>query len=118
MLWARSKIAALTDARHNGADANDIRIAITEVALAHHLVSAHTSLVAVDLMPTAPPGVTPVSMKIALDLPEGMGREDVIGTLPRTATPASLHALLGVLALLLAGLLWRMRERLTPCMRP
>ena len=56
VLWARAKIEALTDARKGGEPEAEARNAIVEVALAHHLVSKYTSLVAVDVTPTAPPG--------------------------------------------------------------
>ena len=50
-LWARRKIAALLDQRSpDGAD-DVLRTAVIEIAMAHHLVSRYTSLVAVDVTP-------------------------------------------------------------------
>ena len=57
VLWARDKIEALMDAKRNGASADEIKRDVIGVALAHHLVSAYTSLVAVDVTPTAPAGI-------------------------------------------------------------
>ena len=81
-LWARAKIDALADARGRRADANDVRAAIVRVALAHHLVSRHTSLVAVDVTPTMPAGVAAVRTAIPGNLPHGAG---VRGDLRRPA---------------------------------
>ena len=52
VLWARAKIDALMDAGRQGAPEPDIRNAVLDVALTHHLVSKYTSLVAVDVTPT------------------------------------------------------------------
>lgn len=57
VLWARAKIDALMDARRQGAPENEIREAVLDIALTHHLVSKYTSLVAVDVTPTRPGGV-------------------------------------------------------------
>jgi Ca-activated chloride channel family protein len=53
-LWARDKIAALMDQTHTGTDAADIKPQVVEVALAHQLMSAYTSFVAVDTTPARP----------------------------------------------------------------
>src|SRR5262249_37271772 len=54
--WGRAKIGALLDARRGGADDEAVRHAVIDVALAHHLVSPYTSLVAVDVTPVRPGG--------------------------------------------------------------
>ncbi len=54
VLWARAKIDALMDAARRGAPEADVRAAVLDVALTHHLVSKYTSLVAVDVTPTRP----------------------------------------------------------------
>ena len=46
-LWARARIADLLDKLRRGADKDVTRAAAVETALAHHLVSKYTSLVAV-----------------------------------------------------------------------
>jgi hypothetical protein len=49
--WARTKIAELVDRHQAGANDDEIRAAVLEVALEHHLMSPYTSLVAVDVTP-------------------------------------------------------------------
>ena len=98
-LWARAKIGTLMDEIARGAELAQVRPQVVAVALEHHLVSAYTSLVAVDATPSAPAG----SLKNAVvkaSLPQGWAD----GTqLPQTDTPAALQMLLGLLALLAAA---------------
>jgi len=101
VLWARAKIEALGDAQRGGEPEAAVRKAIVEVALAHHLVSRHTSLVAVDVTPTAPPGTVPALAAMPTNLPEGWSYDAVFGA-PQTATPATLHFVAGLALLLLA----------------
>jgi Ca-activated chloride channel family protein len=93
-LWARAKIASLMDTLAQGADVAQVRPAVLRVALEHHLVSAYTSLVAVDVTPTNPDGSVKTAM-VKASLPQGY----VGGTLPQTDTPALLQMLLGLFAL-------------------
>ena len=102
VLWARAKIDALMDAGRKGAPEDDIRAAVLDVALTHHLVSKYTSLVAVDVTPTRPAGVAASKTAIPGNIPEGLTGFD---QLPRTATPAPLLIAAGGLALLVAGAL-------------
>jgi Ca-activated chloride channel homolog len=104
VLYARDKIEALADARRNGAAEDDIRHATIAIALAHHLVSAYTSLVAVDVTPTAPAGITAHKTALPGNLPEGLVYESFFGGVPQTATPAALELLLGTLLLASAAL--------------
>jgi Ca-activated chloride channel family protein len=103
-LWARKKIAALMDSLAEGADAGAVRREVTELGIHHRLVSKYTSLVAVDVTPTAPAGVTAKTRPLPVNLPAGWSHEKVFGALPGTATPAPLLQLLGVLALTGAAL--------------
>ena len=103
-LWARKKIAGLMDSLAEGADADAVRRQVTELGVRHHLVSKYTSLVAVDVTPTAPAGVTAKTRPLPVNLPAGWSHEKVFGALPSTATPALLLQLLGVLALTGAAL--------------
>ena len=115
VLFARDKIEALQDARRNGASEDDVRRETTAVALAHHLVSAYTSLVAVDVTPTAPAGTVPRKTAIPGNLPEGLSYDAIFGGLPQTATPAELEMIVGALLLLTAMTGYaamRRRERL------
>ena len=91
-LWARSKIASLMDEMTRGGNAATLRPAVLKVALDHHLVSPYTSLVAVDVTPTAT-GEAKVAM-VKASLPRGY-----TGALPQTDTPATLQLVIGVMAL-------------------
>ena len=98
VLWARKKIERLTDMRNNSrgvVNREQLRDQILQVALKHHLVSAFTSLVAVDLTPARPMGDALSKHKIPNNAPKGTR----FG-LPQTATPATLYAVLGVVLLL------------------
>ena len=53
-LWARKKITGLMDRLREGGDREEVRTAVVAVALRHRLVSAYTSLVAVDVTPARP----------------------------------------------------------------
>jgi len=106
VLWARDKIEALMDAKRNGAPADEIRRDVVAVALEHHLVSAYTSLVAVDVTPAAPAGVALLRSALPTNLPGAPHADAYITGLPQTATPAPLMFWLGAIALLLATALW------------
>ncbi len=96
-LWARARIAALMDEITRGGDVAQLRPAVVRVALDHHLVSAYTSLVAVDVTPTGPANLKTALVKASL--PQGW-----TGTIPQTDTASMLHLLLGLLALATAGI--------------
>lgn len=68
-LWARRKIQGLTDSLQEGADAGEVRRAIVELGLRHHLVTDYTSLVAVDEQATAPRGGKPVRRVVPVNPP-------------------------------------------------
>src|SRR4030095_5713896 len=87
VLWARAKIEALTDALKGGESEPDVRKAVIDVALAHHLVSKYTSLVAIDVTPTAPPGTTSMKTALPTNLPEGASVAAIFGG-AQTAAPA------------------------------
>ncbi|HEY7922146.1 MAG TPA: marine proteobacterial sortase target protein, partial [Vicinamibacteria bacterium] len=116
VLWARRKIESLTDSLHEGADAEQVRKQVVELGLEHHLVTQHTSLVAVDLTPSRPDAATLQTSAVPTNLPHGWTYEGV-GQLPQTATPAPLHALAALLslvaaaALLMADRAWRAGDR-------
>lgn len=99
--WARAKIGVLLDARRGGADDEGVRQAMIQLALAHHLVSPYTSLVAVDVTPVRPDGAALQSHAMPTNLPHGWDYEAVFG-LGQGATDARLHALAGVVALIIA----------------
>jgi Ca-activated chloride channel family protein len=101
-LWARKKISGLMDRQREGADRSEVRSAVLEVALKHHLVSTYTSLVAVDVTPTRPPGTPGGTANVPVALPAGMVYEKVFGGLPQTATPGPVYLLAGLASLALA----------------
>ena len=100
-LWARARIAALLDQGRRGADEAEIRTAAVETALAHHLVSKYTSLVAVDKTPVRPAGDPLTSEQLANLMPYGQNGSAIFG-FPATATNAENLRLTGLALLLLA----------------
>lgn len=116
VLWARSKIQSLLDSVQSGADSEAVRKQVIDVALKHHLVSQHTSLVAVDITPVRPLHETlGENLPLATNFPEALNPAAVFGGLPKTATPAEFQLLLGAAALLLAGLIWGSARRKARC---
>jgi Ca-activated chloride channel family protein len=95
-LWARRKIEALMDGE------GDVKQQVVELALAHHLVSRYTSLVAVDHTPSGVPLKNCETRAVPVNLPQGWGGID--GSLPGTATPASLYILIGAILLACAAI--------------
>ncbi|HRB17442.1 MAG TPA: marine proteobacterial sortase target protein [Nitrospira sp.] len=107
--WARKKIAALMDETYKGGAEETIRKAVLDVALAHHLVSRYTSLVAVDVTPARPTDSPVTERDQTSNLARAQGLT-ALASLPRTATGAQLQILLGAAALMLASLLWQFRR--------
>ena len=87
-----------------------MRKAVIDVALTHHLVSKYTSLVAVDVTPTAPPGTISALSALPTNLPEGASFEAIFGG-AQTATPATIHLLLGLLLITMAVIAWSLSRR-------
>ncbi len=106
--WARQKIAALMDQQRDGRDTTATRQAVLDVALAHHLVSAYTSLVAVDVTPVRPLDKALQSHAMKTNLPDWQDYQAIFG-LPQTATSGQLQILLGLATLLAAWLIWSVR---------
>ena len=100
--WGRTLIAALLDRRHAGVSEDDTRTAVVGVALAHHLVSAYTSLVAVDVTPLRPDGAPLERHALPTNLPHGWDYTAVFG-MGQGATPGPLHVVLGLALLSLAA---------------
>ena len=115
-LWARAKIGALHDEERRGADAALTRKAVVDTAIAHHLVSKYTSLVAVDKTPVRPAGDPLAREQVPNLLPYGQSMHAIFG-FPATATDAAVlqrrgMALLIVALLLLgSGTRWRSTRR-------
>ena len=128
------------DGQWRGADPARVREAATAHALAYQLVSSYTSLVAVDEEVVRPRNETLASTPVPTNLPHGWMYEKVFGdgtalpqpdqrmrkinftgtpldglALPKTATPAMVHLLIG-LSLTVAALViywqhWRRRTQ-------
>lgn len=103
-LWAQARIADLEDRLARGGDNTNLKPKIIETALAAHLVSRYTSLVAVDRTPVRGNADRMRHVQIPNVLPAGTA-------FAQTATPARLYLLLMLVALLLAGIAWRMQRR-------
>lgn len=100
-LWARARIGELLDQMRRGRSEDDVRGDVVETALAHHLVSKYTSLVAVDKTPVRPAGSGLDSEQVANLMPHGQSGSILTG-FPATATNASQLLQSGIALLLLA----------------
>ena len=112
-LWARARIAALMDEGRRGGDADEIRSSIVQTAIRHHLVSRHTSLVAVDKTPARFAGDSLRRDQVPNLMAYGQSGRAIFG-FPATATDARSLQMTGALLLSLAllfMLVLRGRER-------
>ena len=107
--WARQKISALMDEVFTGTAEETVRKGILDVALAHHLVSAYTSLVAVDVTPVRPTGKPDSEQSQNTRSTEAEGKT-AMAELPKTGTSGQVQMLLGLLLLATAAILWRRRS--------
>lgn len=78
-VWAYAKIDALMDTLAYGADAEDVEEAVTDVALAHQVVSRYTSLIAETDEVVVPEGARVASFELETNLPRGWVYESVFG---------------------------------------
>ena len=108
-LWARARIAALMDSERQHPDPDQLRSAIVDTALNHHLVSKYTSLVAVDKTPVRPSSEALKSEQVPNLMPYGQSANAIFG-FPATATDAPSLRMVGVASLLIALLLWMSQE--------
>ncbi|MEJ2692508.1 MAG: marine proteobacterial sortase target protein, partial [Candidatus Thiodiazotropha sp.] len=95
-LWARRRIHELMGQAAKESKPEQRRQAVTELALEHQLVSAYTSLVAVEQTPVRPVNEPLKGGMMPLNLPQGWEAAQLFGRLPQTATAAPLSLLLGV----------------------
>ena len=103
-LWARAKIEDLLDQQRRGVDEAQIRAAVIDTAMAHHLVSKYTSLVAVDKTPVRPESATLNKEQVPTLLPYGESSAAIFG-FPATATGAGGYRLNGLILFALAILM-------------
>lgn len=99
-LWARERIEQLMDERLTNEDRDALELQITKLALDHHLVSAFTSLVAVERTPARPVGAPLAQRSVAGVLPAGMAA--AVSGYPMGATSWRLQLLIGALLMLAA----------------
>jgi Ca-activated chloride channel family protein len=112
VLWARDKIAALMDSLRENAPEPEVRAAVVDLALTHHLVTKYTSLVAIDRAPARPDAAALKSAALPTNLPDGWTYAAVFGELPQGATDARFNLLLGTLLFAAALLAFGARRRL------
>jgi Ca-activated chloride channel family protein len=102
-IWARQAIEERMDDRIGSRDETllfQLRAEIIELALEHHLVSAFTSLVAVDVTPERAADESLEASRMSATLPTTWQADSEFG-LEKGATPGGLNILIG--ALLIAG---------------
>ncbi|MET3855479.1 marine proteobacterial sortase target protein [Rhizobium sp. OAE497] len=93
-LWARRKIDDLEARSYERQDPAALDKDVETIAMAHHLVSRVTSLVAVDVTPSRPDGQPVSSTKLPLNLPDGWDFDKVMGEpAPAPAGNAPDHAM-------------------------
>ncbi len=102
-LWARARIESLLESLRRGASEDEVRAAVVDTALTHHLVSKYTSLVAVDKTPVRPAGEGLDSEQVASLMPHGQSGSAIFG-FAATATNAGMLQMSGLVLLLLAML--------------
>ena len=76
-LFARRKIDALNSRLLDGANADAVRAEIVAIGLNHHLVTKHTSLVAVEQVVSRPQDQSLKSSALPTNLPKGWVMEDI-----------------------------------------
>lgn len=103
-LWARARIEDLMDRERRGTAREDIRKAVIETALSHHLVSKYTSLVAIDKTPARPQRESLANEQLPNLLPYGQSTHAIFG-FPATATNTGWYRIKGLLLIATASLL-------------
>jgi len=78
-IWARSKIASLMGSMRVGANPEAVRAAVLKTALSHQLVSAYTSLVAVDVTVSRPADKPLDPRAVPTNMPHGWSHGHVFG---------------------------------------
>jgi Ca-activated chloride channel family protein len=78
-LWARRKVAALMNTLHEGAAIDRVSSEVAALGVRHQLVTRWSSLIAVDVTPTAPPHVEAKTRAIPSLLPAGWDFRKVFG---------------------------------------
>ena len=106
-VWARAKVASLMDKLATGElDKQAAKVAITELGMAHSIVTKFTSLVAVEETPSKPEHLKSKHNNVPNLMPTGSAMP-----IPQTATPATLFTLLGAAMMIFSGLVKRRQRR-------
>lgn len=106
--WARARIAGLERSLARGANREEVTSAITALGLKHHLITRHTSLVAVDVTPAPLRAAQARDGHVPNKMPAGWQMSAPAARLPQTATPLALH---GLCSLFLGLGAWWARRR-------
>ncbi|MEI6860030.1 MAG: marine proteobacterial sortase target protein [Shewanella sp.] len=96
LVWARKQIAALEMSK-NAANQARVKKQVTALALKYHLVSQHTSLVAVELTPAKPSSVVSNNARVVQSIP--FGWQPPVGYLPQTGGESRMFIMMGMLLL-------------------
>jgi len=86
-LWARRKVASLMDSLHSGGSTDQVSTEVAAIGVRHQLVTRWSSLVAVDVTPTAPANIEPDTRAIPSLLPAGWDFSKVFGTGASKSSP-------------------------------
>jgi len=98
LLWANKQISAL-ELSKDGVNNSRVKQQITALALKYHLVSKHTSLVAVEIPPVKHSSI--ISNNVAVLPSSPFGWKPPVGRLPQTGTVSRLLLTTGLLLLCL-----------------
>jgi Ca-activated chloride channel family protein len=97
VIWARQKIASLSRSLARGANHEEVREQITALGLKHHLVTAHTSLVAIDVTPSRRVDAASRNLQVPSKMPDSWTMSAPTPRLPQTATGLAQYQLLALL---------------------
>ena len=107
-VWARDKIASLMDKLITGEVAREeIKPQIIELGIKHHIVTKFTSFVAVEKQPSKPIALKAKHKNVPNLMPKGSTM-----SVPQTATPTDLLAILGGVFMLLSMFVQRGTRKL------
>ena len=110
-LWARKKIRSLMESLSLEGTGKEVREKVLATALEYHLVSKYTSLVAVEKQISRPGDKDLTQSALKTNMPSGWQANKIFAGTAKTATPAQLRILMGMILLLTALLLiWRNRS--------
>lgn len=105
-LWARHKVATLTDEETLGGDYSYSQ-AILDLGLKYSLLTAYTSFIAIDEQVRNPDPAQSAEVKQPLPLPQGVGNQSIGTFVPSTPEPSA-WAMLLIAGL---GMGWLLRQR-------